>query len=343
MNPEAIPYSPRNRRIRLALGISCLLLLACGSSLSATPAAGKLPPSADRILSQPENIQSWLQNDVIRTSQIPDPHWNDRGCIACHSSTPASSSLHLRSTSTNELCNQCHSGKFDHNYIHPSNVKVSDTRMLKRMPKEFRSNLNKGRLSCATCHDISAQCLPERRKEKAGNPRFFRLGPYRNRTDLCYLCHDSSKYQRLNAHDQVTDDGKIRKYSCRLCHANTKNIENATGIEDVDFHVKGSLVRICASCHPLLPHPSGGFSITRKGKEPDHLVVPPEQIRSKMLKSEAMRDIILPLDPHTGKIFCATCHNPHEKGVIKNKAAARGADEYKRLRSEHICTNCHDM
>ena len=39
---------------------------------------------------------------------------------------------------------------------------------------------------------------------------------------------------------------------------------------------------------------------------------------------------------------CATCHNPHERGVIRVAAAAKGADEQKRLRGRKLCLLCHD-
>jgi hypothetical protein len=112
-------------------------------------------------------------------------------------------------------------------------------------------------------------------------------------------------------------------------------------IDEVGFNVKDNLVRICGSCHDLKPHPSGNFTFTSKGV-PNHLVVPPDEIRNKMQQSEKMNAVILPLDPVTGKVFCATCHNPHQRGVIKNEAAAKGADEKNRLRTQNICTNCHD-
>ena len=55
--------------------------------------------------------------------------------------------------------------------------------------------------------------------------------------------------------------------------------------------------------------------------------------------------MIRPLEPASGRIFCATCHNPHERGVQRDARVDRGADGYKRLRTvggETICSNCHD-
>jgi hypothetical protein len=296
--------------------------------------------SRQQMLGQPEKISGWIAKKQLRFEQIPNPHWNNNDCIVCHRKTPVVAKLHLRGKSIDELCEYCHSGVFDHSYIHPNAVALKGD-MRKRIPKEFADNLDANKkVSCATCHEMEAQCLPERRNEQRINPMFFRNGPYRGRTELCFKCHDESGYQRRNAHDQVGDDGKIKEYTCRICHDKTEGLESAVNIQEVGFNVKDNLVRMCGSCHELKPHPSGNFTFTSKGV-PNHLVAPPEEIRNKMQQSEKVRDVVLPLDPITGRIFCGTCHNPHEKGVIKGKAA-KGADEPKRLRTKHICTYCHD-
>lgn len=299
--------------------------------------------SVQQMLSQPEKIPGWLKNGQINIDQIPNPHWQDGSCKACHSQTPVGANLNLRNKDITGLCNACHSGTYDHNYVHPSGVSIKDAGKRRRMPEEFKNSLAKGLLTCATCHDVAAQCLQDRRYEKALNPKFFREGPYKDRTGLCYKCHDQIKYKRLNAHDQVTDAGEIKKYTCQLCHAKTKDLENANSIDDVSFNVKGTLVWVCGSCHPVIPHPSGRFSFTQKQTEPNHLIVPPDKVLKMMQRSEVENQVIFPLDPNTGEIFCGTCHNPHEKGVIKNEAAAKGADERKRLRTENICLNCHNI
>ena len=79
------------------------------------------------------------------------------------------------------------------------------------------------------------------------------------------------------------------------------------------------------------------------GKAPDHLVVPDSKIRQRMLKMTQKNNLDMPLDPGDGRIYCATCHNPHERGVIKKISLAKGADEKRRLRSKEICLNCHDI
>lgn len=294
-----------------------------------------------QMLQHPENIPDWISKKQIRFEQIPNPHWDDKSCVACHTKQPVGAKLFLRGKNIDESCEYCHSGEFDHSYIHPNGIPLP-TDMQKRTPKEFMDNLDsKKNVSCATCHEIEMQCLKERRSAKRMNPMFFRGGPYKARTDICYQCHDINAYPRRNAHDQRDEDGRIKENTCLICHDKLEGLENANSIEEVGFNAKESLVRICGSCHVLTPHPSGNFSFTSKGT-PNHLVVPPENIRKKMLQSEKERGVVLPLDPNTGRVFCGTCHNPHEKGVIKKQAAAKGADEKNRLRTQNICTNCHD-
>ena len=78
------------------------------------------------------------------------------------------------------------------------------------------------------------------------------------------------------------------------------------------------------------------------GKPPDHLVVPSDRVRNRLLEMTKKNHLDMPFEPGSGKIYCATCHNPHERGVIKKITLAKGADEKNRLRSKRICINCHE-
>jgi hypothetical protein len=76
---------------------------------------------------------------------------------------------------------------------------------------------------------------------------------------------------------------------------------------------------------------------------PRHLVVPSVKILERMNMMTEAKQVNLPLDGVTGKIFCGTCHNPHEQGVIIEASNAKGSNHEKRLRDDMICTNCHDI
>ena len=293
----------------------------------------------------PDNQQHKTQKTG---KQLHNPHWQNDGCLACHKEKPKKNNLKrnnlkLHTTDINKLCNSCHRLISKHKYIHPFGMTPSKS-IKKNMPDSFSSAVKrgKGKLTCITCHDLPMTCLPQGKSKKGLNPLFFRGGPYKTRTEHCYRCHDKSKYKRLNPHDQISDKGVLNEKICTVCHVSTEKLKTAKSINDVDFHAKEDLSAMCAGCHPVKPHPGGSFSFFSNKKGPNHLVKPPDDILEHKLKMEKKNNIIFPLEPATGKVFCGTCHNPHEKGVIKTEAAAKGADEDKRLRMQKICRNCHD-
>lgn len=287
-----------------------------------------------------------MSNKADQTSaskQPQNPHWQASGCSSCHDGKPSRKNLKLHTADINALCNSCHESISQHSYIHPFGMKPSK-KIMKNMPRSFLNAVKrgKGKLTCITCHDLPLTCLDKNKSKQGLNPLFFREGPYKTRTDLCYRCHDESKYQRLNPHDQINKSGKVNSKLCTVCHNSVDKLKDAKNINDVDFNYEGNLSAMCTGCHPVKPHPGGSFAFFSDKKGPDHLVVPSERIMNQKKMMEEKNNITLPLDPVTGKVFCGTCHNPHEKGIIKIKAAAKGADEKKRLRMQKICRNCHD-
>lgn len=301
-------------------------------------------PSPQQLLARPDKIPDLLARGKITNSDIPNPHWKTDTCTTCHKTRSGAGFKNLRDRNVDRLCNTCHETLSAQNYPHASNVKVPKA-MSKRMPKAFLASMVRGgnKMTCITCHDLPMTCKKKRHKEKGLNPMFFRDGPYEYRTDLCYKCHDETKYQRVNAHDQISDSGQVNEQKCMLCHADISVLKEAKSIDEVDFNIKDNLSALCWGCHPWNPHPGGPFTFfSGKGGRTNHLVKPPEYIRERMHEMEQKDNIFLPLEPGTGKVFCGTCHNPHEKGVIKQGPAAEGADSKGRLRMKNICVNCHD-
>ncbi len=332
---------------RIYLRFSLALFMACTVFSVTTTNADQDKKNVEklqvkRILDRTSAIPGMVSRGQLKIDQIPDPHWQQDRCQACHKKRPDKSGLHLRQSDTNRLCNTCHDLVWPHSYIHPVGMRP-DKAMRKRMPREFLNTLkkSKGKINCATCHDIPMTCVASRARERHTNPRFFRGGPYRERTDLCYLCHDAKQYQRINPHDQITAKGKVKKQTCLVCHADGEKLAGAKNIGDVDFNIKTDLSKMCSGCHPWVPHPGGSFSFTGKGK-PNHLVTPMLSMQRRMKTMSKKNGIVLPLSPDTNRVFCGTCHNSHEKGIIKRHAAARGADSKNRLRMQKMCTNCHD-
>lgn len=285
-----------------------------------------------------------LSSGQLAIENIPNPHWNKNGCIACHKTTAGKAAANnLRHKPVQKSCNNCHSAAFDHSYIHPSDVKP-EKKMLAHMAPEMKALLEKNNnmINCSTCHDLIQQCLPDTKKQQLTNPKFFRSGPYKSRSQLCFLCHDKDQYQLLNPHDQINQQGQLRTEKCSVCHADSvKALNKITTIEQLKFHNEESLSAMCWGCHPWVPHPGGQFSFFKQSSGPNHLLKPSELTQKTLDEMTKKNNIDFPLEPKTGKLFCGTCHNPHEKGVINNPANAKGADSKKRLRAQEICQYCH--
>ncbi|MDH5592924.1 MAG: hypothetical protein OEY68_00825 [Gammaproteobacteria bacterium] len=290
------------------------------------------------IFAHPEKVNRWLSERQLSVQQIPNPHWHNDACQACHTKKNSAS---LRNNNTEQLCLNCHQAVSRHGFNHSSDKPTSDA-MLKRMPANFRNALKTGnKATCTTCHELAIQCLPKQRKEKRRNPMFLRGGPYRYRSDPCYQCHDAKAYARINPHDQIDEAGNVRKSTCRLCHSDKNDLDKARNISEVGFNVEKDLKNMCTGCHPWIPHPGGTFMFTG-GERPEHLAKPSKWVLQRMQESEKKLDIILPLDPTNGEVFCGTCHNPHERNLLSSPVANKGADSKKRLRLQEICTACHE-
>lgn len=318
------------------------LALQEGESLAAGNTSAASKTVHDQLLRNPGSIARLIREKKITPEQIPNPHWKANACGSCHKGKPSRTNLRLRDRNANRLCKNCHEVVWPHSYIHPVGMKPSKA-MSRRMSRSFRRAVNKagGVISCTTCHDLSVSCR-NKNKEKLANPLFFRDHDYaKPRTELCYQCHDRAAYQRLNPHEQISKSGRLNEKSCRVCHDSVPDASKVKGIENVGFNVKENLSSMCMGCHPWKPHPGGSF-IIGSGKLPDHLVVPSSLVLEKLNHSQKTKQISFPLEPGTGKVFCGTCHNAHEPGVIKNSAAAKGAGSKKRLREQQICINCHD-
>jgi len=271
-----------------------------------------------------------------------DPHWQGQECVACHRVTrPAKGEAPLRDGDETRLCLRCHDQADAHIPIHPVDLQPSNG-LLKRMPEAFR-RLRPGtrQMACTACHDPLLQCDKAKAAERPLNPGFLRGGPYRFRTDPCYQCHDRSAYQRLNAHDQVDEQGNIRKNRCRLCHRKVPTETPDGQVKNAGLSVAEDYKQICLNCHVWVVHPGGGLPFMDRGGT-NHLKIPPQPIRQRLEEMQEKNEVLLPREAD-GRIYCATCHNPHERGVVKNIQAAKGADEKNRLRMRPICDNCHDI
>lgn len=335
-------YLNSSKTIMLCLSSVLFILLPVSNAISRDNIQ-PLTGSEKEILKQVQAIPKLLVAKSIKPDDIPNPHWRDDACQACHNGKPDSKNKKLNTSNIIKMCNNCHSELSVHDLIHPVGM-VPSKKMLQQMPASFRRAIKRGggKMTCLSCHDLPMQCLNERRPEQALNPRFFLKGPYRDRTTLCFKCHDKSKYKRLNAHEQILDNGKIDKGKCYLCHKDVEKLKTAKSDMDIEFNVADdNLSAMCTGCHINIPHPGGGFSFTKKEK-PDHLVTPDKDMFSYMQKQQKKNNIELPLQQLDNRISCATCHDPHEQGVIKTKARVETEDKRLRMKRAKLCLQCHD-
>lgn len=345
MNARATAIaSPRTPPPLAALFAGTLNMLTPGSAFGAdaaeAPGPAAFPLTEAALFERLPELPRLIARRQLSVAAIPNPHWRRDACAACHAGTPVRGNVRLRDRDINRMCNHCHEAVSSHRYIHTVGS-VPPREMRARMAKGFQQALDRGGgvVSCISCHDLPLQCLPANEKKRGLNPLFFRDGPFRSRTDLCYRCHDLAAYERLNPHDQVGADGKVREDRCLVCHEHVpRPTENAA---DTDFNVEGDLTVLCTGCHTPEPHPGGQFAVSRKGGPPNHLVIPSDTVNRRMQEQMRARRLVLPLDPNTGRVFCGTCHNPHASGVFIGINAV-GAGSKKRLRASQLCSMCHD-
>jgi hypothetical protein len=267
-----------------------------------------------------------------------NPHFSGKYCNVCHiGESPKAIETQLRYGGDYvELC-KCH-GYTGSSYIHPVFIEPSEKKR-EKIPEDFP--LQDGKLSCVTCHDIKRQCEdnPPMRQIKHADRRlyrddlmFLRGGPSRKRTDICFRCHDETRYRKLDPHDQVMDDGTVDPEKCLYCHVERPDVSRAT-FESVKLI--GDLKTVCQRCHgKMLRHPAGV----------DHFRKPSGSIFQRLKMLEREYKVILPLDDN-GMITCITCHNPHERGVIpEDRPGAKGAsEEYRHRIAGKMCRACHGM
>lgn len=157
---------------------------------------------------------------------------------------------------------------------------------------------------------------------------FLKEAPFR-RTDICLECHDENKYKIFDPHKQLNENGDIIGEKCLYCHIEKPDEIRATY---QDVKLIGNPEMLCQGCHSGRSHPA----------DANHLLKPSVETLAIMKDVENQFGIILPLN-YDGKIICATCHNPHETGLIPaERAEAKGArEEFRHRLPDKICLACH--
>ncbi len=254
-----------------------------------------------------------------------NPHDSGSYCLSCHNIDPRTTPQITYRFDGNfvKVCKWCHATADLTADIHPVNIRPDKIKVNEKM-----FPLQNGKISCITCHDHRCQTKDITEDARTLNPKFLRGGPYANRSEMCYKCHP--KNPRFDAHDQINDEGELVMKTCLYCHTSDPTLtDEATSWQQKTLYTT-KMTYLCTRCHQDSPHPASFF----------HVTTPPDNIRKNLAIYEIENSISLPLD-EAGNVTCVTCHNPHERGALQDKADSYGADEENRLRLKFICIACH--
>lgn len=261
-------------------------------------------------------LHALTENKTFAASKHPT-------CEMCHLTPkiPQDPPLFPEGTDPATICLRCHDYRENH---HPVDV-IPSVSHFTTLAKAFPLYNNK--IRCLTCHD------PHAGPQLSETPNLLRGGPYQDRRDICFKCHQQEAYATIYPHFMKDNGGIVQlggKPICLVCHAVTPD-PAVDRTNDVKF--RADVAFLCWRCHPPM---SGEFFTYH------FLVKPSKRTLSAIKKSEQALNVIFPLSPR-GRITCSTCHNPHQKEALVHEPAKTGADSrYKlRLESPAACVACH--
>lgn len=244
-------------------------------------------------------------------------------CDRCHDSEPKKGSPALKNKENPSLeCRKCHKYNVDgdHHPTDPDNEIVGDK--CATVDPDFP--LVAGRMECLTCHQMHSEEV-----YYSGTKYFLRGGPYQDRREICFRCHNKDSYANSNPHmEMIGKEGGLNFATCLVCHVVPPNPKVDTS-KTVKF--RASVAFLCWRCHPPMMAQFLDNHFLRKPKDATF---------EEMLKGEIDHRVILPLDSK-GRVTCSTCHNPHQPGVMVTESAKKGAGSEKKLRDQNICVVCH--
>ena len=258
-------------------------------------------------------------------TEVEEYHYTGKFCADCHEPIPTEGGdpFLKHGGDFNKSC-KCHVTA-PGSYIHPVDMAPSQEKRTK-IPDDLP--LTAGKVTCLTCHDIYRQC-----RKRTVDKRSLRGVPYARRSDFCLKCHDETSYVMFDPHNlQLNENGDVDNDKCLYCHTE-KPDEKQESVED--RKLIGDPEDICQGCHAISGNHSGNFN---------HLVTPSAETLARMKQMEIEFNIILPLDAE-GKMTCATCHNPHDKGIISaDRPSARGAgSKFRHRLPGGMCQECHQI
>lgn len=221
---------------------------------------------------------------------------------------------------TKGMCHYCH-----------------DSKVVEKGKSGFRLNTEKA--TCMDCHrkrgptfgGCLERMMPEVKIKKKLIAYFMKQPDF-----SCHTCHnvmcqsDSRKELRLrNPHVQLGNEGNIIEKSCLFCHTIVPDYKHPS-FENVVMRYEISY--LCSLCHVMSTQKTGlGFG------EPmtDAMVQHKEKFERKY-------DVSLPLGANN-TVICASCHNPHQQGVILGKGGYAHTGDHRLVLDDawQLCTACH--
>jgi hypothetical protein len=194
--------------------------------------------------------------------------------------------------------------------------------------------------ACLECHGKKGQNLKEYLQRMLPDVKIkSRLVDYfGDHPDFsCHSCHNamsptkSSRKDliRRNPHIQLNQDGEIIEKACLFCHSELPDYKNP-GIHNVKM--RHNVSYLCSLCHAMSSN-KGGLGY---GKRMTAAMI------QKKRKFEKEYDVSLPLGSNN-TVVCASCHNPHQPGIILSKGGEDVAGEHRLVLDDiwMMCTACH--
>ena len=248
-------------------------------------------------------------------------------CKTCHEGKAEAGNPSLKyPENPSKTCKGCHI-EANAGIHHPSSTVPGPFGSTGEIDSGFR--LYDGKMECLTCHQIHSAADYLR-----GTKYFLAGGPYGDRRDICFRCHNWEEYKKTNPHKSMIYDGyKLDYGTCLICHATPPDPEVD---REGDVKFRASIPFLCWRCH----QPMGGPLFKEH-----FLKKPSKKTFGAMRLSKKRHDKLIPLD-YKGRLTCSSCHNPHQPGVMVDGKAKEGAGKRGRQRfgiqgTTNFCGTCH--
>ena len=252
------------------------------------------------------------------------PHWTGKHCSECHVEEKIPE---LRfGGDVVRICNRCHQSAAPCTRVHVRSSASPEASAVTVPPDWPRSD---SKMTCLTCHAVPLQMYADAAGGKEKNAYFLRGSEPGDVYRFCFNCHPEQLFQKTNPHE-----GSVYPADhlfCFRCHTGSLT----TGFETCfEASLKTKSSALCTGCH---------WQVTTTGHKV-HEQPARDALRASDGALAQLADAGLELPLAEGSMHCATCHNPHPRGIIGRKEAAIGAGEKYFLRIPDnlvLCGVCH--